>query len=79
MLGTALLEPFFYHPRTVWWAVVGNFDYLRGVRNWGKMERQGFGKQKKDAKERKAESIRQIKAEQEGEGSSGSEKENEGE
>jgi cellulose synthase/poly-beta-1,6-N-acetylglucosamine synthase-like glycosyltransferase len=64
LVGAALLEPIFYHPRTVWWAIRGNFDYLRGVRNWGKMEREGFGKQKKKTKVRKAETVHQIKAEQ---------------
>ena len=65
LLLTALLEPFFYHPRTVWWAIRGNIDYLRGVRSWGKMEREGFGKGKKKQKirVRKAETVHQIKAE----------------
>ena len=64
LLGTALLEPIFYHPRTVWWAVRGNFDYLRGVRNWGKQERQGFGAaQKKKTKVREADTVKQLKAE----------------
>ena len=65
LLATALLEPIFYHPRTVWWAVRGNFDYLRGVRNWGKMEREGFGKGKSNAKTkvREAETVQQLKAE----------------
>jgi len=26
LLATALLEPLFYHPRTVWWAIRGNID-----------------------------------------------------
>jgi cellulose synthase/poly-beta-1,6-N-acetylglucosamine synthase-like glycosyltransferase len=47
LIGTALLEPIFYHPRTVWWAIRGNIDYMRGIRSWGKMEREGFGKHKK--------------------------------
>ena len=65
LLGTALLEPFFYHPRTVWWAIRGNFDYLRGVRSWGNMEREGFGKdKKKQIRMRDADTVLQIKAEQ---------------
>ncbi len=66
LMATALLEPLFYHPRTVWWAIRGNFDYLRGVRSWGNMEREGFGKdkKKKNKKVRKAESVQQIRAEQ---------------
>jgi cellulose synthase/poly-beta-1,6-N-acetylglucosamine synthase-like glycosyltransferase len=66
LLGTALLEPIFYHPRTVWWAIRGNFDYLRGVRSWGSMEREGFGKdRKKKTRVRAAETVHQLKAEQE--------------
>ena len=66
LLLIALLEPIFYHPRTVWWAIRGNFDYLRGVRSWGNMEREGFGKDKKNKKVktkiREAETVKQIKA-----------------
>ena len=66
LLGSALFEPIFYHPRTVWWAIRGNLDYLRGVRSWGNMEREGFGKDKKKKKNkvRDADSVQQIKAEQ---------------
>lgn len=39
---TAIVEPIFYHPLTVFWAVRGNIDYMRGVRSWGKMDRVGF-------------------------------------
>jgi hypothetical protein len=68
LLGTALLEPIFYHPRTVWWAIRGNFDYLRGIRSWGNMEREGFGKDKKkknkETRIRDAETVHQFKLEQ---------------
>ena len=68
LLGTALLEPIFYHIRTVWWAILGNIDYLRGVRSWGQMEREGFGKhkQKKVTKTRvrEPETVHQLKAAQ---------------
>jgi len=68
LLLTALIEPIFYHPRTVWWAIRGNFDYLRGVRSWGHIEREGFGKhKKKDTQKlrvRDPESVQQIKAAQ---------------
>lgn len=43
----ALVEPILYHPFTVYWSVRGNIDYLRGVRSWGKMEREGFKNNKK--------------------------------
>jgi len=38
----ALIEPIFYHPLSVYWAIRGNIDYMRGVRTWGNMEREGF-------------------------------------
>ena len=38
----ALLEPFILHPLTLFFAVKGNIEYLRGNRSWGKMERKGF-------------------------------------
>jgi cellulose synthase/poly-beta-1,6-N-acetylglucosamine synthase-like glycosyltransferase len=65
LLATSLLEPIFYHPRTVWWAIRGNFDYLRGVRSWGNMEREGFGQdKKKKIRHREADTVLQLKAEQ---------------
>jgi len=39
---TALIEPLLFHPRTVWWALLGNRDLLRGKKTWGEMTRQGF-------------------------------------
>ncbi len=43
---TALMEPFFYHPITVWSAVKGNYDLLTGKKSWGEMTRAGFSKKK---------------------------------
>lgn len=43
---TALMEPFFYHPITVWSAVKGNYDLLTGKKSWGEMTRTGFNKKK---------------------------------
>ena len=42
LIGTAFAEPFIFHPLTVFWAIKGNFDYLRGKKGWGKMDREGF-------------------------------------
>jgi poly-beta-1,6-N-acetyl-D-glucosamine synthase len=39
---TALIEPILFHPRTVWWALMGNLDLLKGKKTWGEMTRQGF-------------------------------------
>jgi cellulose synthase/poly-beta-1,6-N-acetylglucosamine synthase-like glycosyltransferase len=43
LVVTAFLEPFFYHPMVLYWAVRGNIDYLSGNRKWGEMIRKGFG------------------------------------
>ena len=63
----AFIEPFSYHLCTVWWAIRGNIDYIRGVRSWGEMDRIGFGKGIKVLKKqyiriRKPETVQQIKA-----------------
>lgn len=40
---TALLEPFIYHPRVIWWSLTGTWDKLTGVKKgWGTMTRVGF-------------------------------------
>lgn len=46
---TALLEPILYHPRYVWWAIMGNWDLIKGKKSWGEMNRQGFMTSKKPA------------------------------
>jgi cellulose synthase/poly-beta-1,6-N-acetylglucosamine synthase-like glycosyltransferase len=47
LIGTAMLEPFFY-PVHTYFAVRGNLEALRGKKGWGKAERSGFqGKKKK--------------------------------
>ena len=42
LLGTALIEPLFIHPLTVYYAIRGNLDLMTGVKNWGEMKRKGF-------------------------------------
>jgi poly-beta-1,6-N-acetyl-D-glucosamine synthase len=42
LIIAGFLEPVFFHPLTVYWAIRGNIDYLRGIRSWGKMDREGF-------------------------------------
>lgn len=42
MIFTALIEPFWFHPRVVWWSLKGNFDLIKGKKSWGEMTRQGF-------------------------------------
>jgi cellulose synthase/poly-beta-1,6-N-acetylglucosamine synthase-like glycosyltransferase len=46
LIGTALLEPFFY-PVHTYFAVRGNLESLRGKKGWGKAERSGFTEKKK--------------------------------
>lgn len=50
LILTGILEPVFFHPLTVYWSIRGNIDYLRGVRSWGKMDREGFKKHTKTIK-----------------------------
>ena len=42
MILTALLEPVYFHPRTVYWSLKGNLDLLKGKKSWGDMTRAGF-------------------------------------
>jgi poly-beta-1,6-N-acetyl-D-glucosamine synthase len=45
LLLTVLIEPFVYHPRTVYWSLKGNYDWMRGKNvGWGNMTRAGFAK-----------------------------------
>lgn len=44
LLFIALIEPFFYHPFTVYSSIRGNIDYMRGKKGWGSMTRQGLSK-----------------------------------
>ncbi|HEY1023338.1 MAG TPA: glycosyltransferase family 2 protein, partial [Flavisolibacter sp.] len=46
LMLTALVEPIFFHPFTVWAAVKGNIDLLRKKKSWGEMSRQGFATKK---------------------------------
>jgi poly-beta-1,6-N-acetyl-D-glucosamine synthase len=46
LFWTILLEPFYYHPRIVWWAVKGNYDFfVKKSHGWGEMVRTGFAQQ----------------------------------
>lgn len=47
MIGVAMIEPFLFHPRVVWWSLKGNFDLIKGKKSWGEMTRQGFVQYKK--------------------------------
>ncbi|MGL4631428.1 MAG: glycosyltransferase family 2 protein [Leadbetterella sp.] len=42
LLGSALLEPFIYHPFLVYSAIRGHIDYYKGVHTWGEMTRKGL-------------------------------------
>ncbi|WMN10993.1 glycosyltransferase [Marivirga salinae] len=45
LMFTALIEPIFYHPLTVWAAIKGNFDqFILKKKSWGDQQRKGFKK-----------------------------------
>jgi len=44
LIGTAFLEPVFYHPLVMLMSIKGNIDKLLKRNSWGKMERKGFKK-----------------------------------
>jgi len=46
LVGTAFLEPLFYHPMVMLMSIKGNIDKLFNKKSWGKMERKGFTKPK---------------------------------
>ena len=48
LLLVAALEPIFYHPLTVFWAIQGNIHKFTGKNNWGAMTRKGFKGQQED-------------------------------
>ncbi len=48
---TALLEPFVYHPFTVYWSLKGNYDlFIKKVHSWGEMTRTGYAKKENSDK-----------------------------
>lgn len=42
LVGSALLEPFIYHPLLVYAAIRGHIDYFKGNNSWGEMTRKGI-------------------------------------
>jgi cellulose synthase/poly-beta-1,6-N-acetylglucosamine synthase-like glycosyltransferase len=44
LIGTAFLEPLFFHPLVMLMSIKGNLDKLFKRNTWGKMERKGFAK-----------------------------------
>ena len=47
LLLIGIIEPFVYHPITVYWSLRGNIDIILGRKSWGKMTRTGFNAPKK--------------------------------
>ncbi|MES2479913.1 MAG: glycosyltransferase [Bacteroidota bacterium] len=43
---TALIEPFYFHPFSVYAALRGNWEKIKGTKGWGDMTRKGFTKTK---------------------------------
>jgi len=50
LIGTAFLEPIFYHPLVMLMSIKGNFDKIFGKNTWGAMDRKGFDNKKEDPK-----------------------------
>ncbi len=44
LVFVALIEPIFFHPFTVYAAIKGNWEKIRGNKGWGEMTRKGFEK-----------------------------------
>lgn len=44
LMTAALVEPFIFHPFTVYAALRGNWEKIRGTHGWGDMTRKGFTK-----------------------------------
>jgi len=44
LLSLGIIENFGYRQLTVMWRLKGFFDYFTGNKNWGSMQRKGFGK-----------------------------------
>ncbi len=44
LIGTAFLEPLFYHPLVMLMSIKGNLDKLFRINTWGRMDRKGFNK-----------------------------------
>lgn len=42
LLGAAMVEPLYYHPFTIYAALRGNWEKLKGTSAWGEMTRTGF-------------------------------------
>ena len=45
LIGTAFLEPLFFHPMVMLMSIKGNLDKLFKKNTWGRMERKGFAEQ----------------------------------
>lgn len=48
LIGTAILEPFYFHPLVVKAGVQGFVDYFKKSHAWGEMTRQGFNQSNQD-------------------------------
>ena len=48
LIGTAILEPFYFHPLVVKAGVQGFIDYFKKSHAWGEMTRQGFNQSHQD-------------------------------
>ena len=44
LIAAAFAENLGYRQLTMWWRIKGWWDYLKGDKEWGRMDRKGFGK-----------------------------------
>lgn len=44
LILTILIEPFYIHPKVVYWGLRGHWDFIKGKGGWGQMIRTGFKK-----------------------------------
>lgn len=56
LLVAAMVEPFYFHPVTVYAALLGNWEKIWGKNGWGEMTRSGF-KTKQEHRQTVAESV----------------------
>lgn len=47
LFAVSILEQFYYRQLTVWWRVKAFFNYNKGSKKWGTIERKNFDSEKK--------------------------------
>lgn len=50
LLLTVLKEPFYIHPKLMYWCLKGHWNFVKGIGGWGEMVRTGFNSMIKEQK-----------------------------